>query len=104
MSIAASTPALVCGAAGEHRIPLRDGRLTIGRAFGSDIRLEHIHVSRNHAALEVRRWSRCDSSRPAADARRLAGQCRRRSIATPSGTWLTQGSTQRQKGCPAGSR
>jgi FHA domain len=54
MGIAASTPVLVYGAAGEHRVPLRDGRLTVGRAFGSDIRLEDIHVSRNHAALEVR--------------------------------------------------
>ena len=49
-----SGPVLVYGHAGEHRIPLSDGRLTIGRALKSDIRLDDIYVSREHAALTVR--------------------------------------------------
>lgn len=54
MSSGLSTPVVVYGHAGEHRVPLSDGRLMIGRAFNSDIRLEDIHVSRQHAALTVR--------------------------------------------------
>jgi pSer/pThr/pTyr-binding forkhead associated (FHA) protein len=54
MSSGPSTLVLVYGHAGEHRVPLSDGRLTIGRAFSSDIRLDDIHVSRAHAALTVR--------------------------------------------------
>ena len=54
MSSGPSTPVLVYEGAGEHRVPLSDGRLIVGRAFGSDIRLDDIHVSRKHAALTVR--------------------------------------------------
>jgi hypothetical protein len=54
MNSASSPPMLVYGGSGEHRIPLSAGRYLIGRAFNSDIRLDDIHVSRAHAALEVR--------------------------------------------------
>src|SRR5215207_4085709 len=54
MSSASSPPLLVYGRSGEHRIPLSAGRYLIGRAFNSDIRLDDIHVSRAHAALDVR--------------------------------------------------
>jgi hypothetical protein len=54
MSSGPSAPVLIYGHAGEHRVPLSDGRLIIGRAFSSDIRLDDIHVSREHAALTVR--------------------------------------------------
>lgn len=54
MSSASSPPMLVYGGSGEHRIPLSAGRYLIGRAFNSDIRLDDIHVSRAHAALDVR--------------------------------------------------
>ena len=54
MSSSSAPPVLVYGGSGEHRIPLSAGRHLIGRAFNSDIRLDDIHVSRAHAALEVR--------------------------------------------------
>ena len=51
MSSGPSTPVLVYGHAGEHRVPLSDGRLIIGRAFSSDIRLDDIHVSRSNCCF-----------------------------------------------------
>jgi pSer/pThr/pTyr-binding forkhead associated (FHA) protein len=54
MNTSSSPPVLVYGDSGEHRIPLSTGRHLIGRAFNSDIRLDDIHVSRTHAALDVR--------------------------------------------------
>jgi FHA domain len=49
-----STPYLVAlesGAGDGHRIPLSQDHLVVGRATGSDVRLDDEHVSRTHAIL-----------------------------------------------------